>query len=111
MTASGRADVLAQERARVEEQIGALQRSFDDIVDSTELANDDEHDPDGSTIAFERAKARTLLDAAHAQLAALDAAAARLAAGMYGTCATCGGAIGDERLDALPTTSSCVRCA
>jgi RNA polymerase-binding transcription factor DksA len=108
---TGRAEELAGERRRTLEQIDALQRSFDDIVDSTELANDDEHDPDGSTIAFERAKVIALLGAARRQLDALDAAAARLAAGTDDVCEHCDGPIGAERLHALPTTTSCVRCA
>lgn len=114
MTASEPADAsgaLDDARAAVLDQIDALRRSFDDIVDSTELANDDEHDPDGATIAFERAKVTALLRAAEANLAELAAATDRLAAGTYGTCEGCGGAIGDERLHALPTTRSCVRCA
>jgi RNA polymerase-binding transcription factor DksA len=106
-----RADQLAEERRRTLEQIDALQRSFDDIVDSTELANDDEHDPDGATIAFERAKVIALLGGARSQLAALDAAAARVAAGIDDVCERCGGPIGAERLHALPTTTHCVRCA
>ena len=110
-TGSERADALERSRSEVVAQIDALRRSFDDIVDSTELANDDEHDPDGSTIAFERAKVTALLRAAEASLVELKAASDRLAAGTYGTCEACGGPIGDERLHALPTTRSCVRCA
>ena len=102
---------LRDERRRTLEQISSLQRSFDDIVDSTELANDDEHDPDGSTIAFERAKVIALLGAARAQLEALDAAVARVAGGTDDVCERCGGPIGAERLHALPTTTVCVRCA
>jgi RNA polymerase-binding transcription factor DksA len=102
---------LADERRQVTSQIASLERSFDDIVDSSELANDDEHDPDGSTIAFERAKVIALLADARTRLADLDGAADRLAAGTYETCERCGGPIGAERLHALPTTRLCVRCA
>jgi RNA polymerase-binding transcription factor DksA len=102
---------IEDERARTAEQIESLRRSFDDIVESTELANDDEHDPDGSTIAFERAKVAALLRSAEAHLAELDAVDARRAAGTYGRCERCGGAIGSDRLHALPTTRACVRCA
>jgi DnaK suppressor protein len=103
---------LAERRASTVELVAGLRRAFDDIVDANAGANsDDEHDPDGATIAFERAQVAALLDAAHAELRALDEAAERLHHGSYGTCVRCGGAIGAERLEALPATTSCVACA
>lgn len=35
----------------------------------------------------------------------------RLSAGLYGLCACCGEAIAPERLELMPSTSMCVRCA
>jgi DnaK suppressor protein len=54
-----------------------------------------------------------LLAHARARLVALDEAAARLAAGdeAFGRCEVCGAAIPAERLEALPDTVRCVRCA
>ncbi len=47
---------LTAERAQVADQLAALQRDFDALVEAaTGVATDDEHDPEGSTIAFERA--------------------------------------------------------
>ncbi len=47
---------LTAERAQVADQLAALQRDFDALVEAaTGVATDDEHDPKGSTIAFERA--------------------------------------------------------
>lgn len=40
----------------------------------------------------------------------IDAAQARLAAGTYGGCEECGGAIPLERLRAVPTARHCVTC-
>ena len=103
---------LAAERERTVEQAEALRRSFDDIVAAAEeVATDDEHDPEGHTIAWERQQVAALLAAAETRLAEVDAAMARVAAGGYGRCAVCGGAIADERLEALPTTTTCVTCA
>lgn len=103
---------IEQERAAARRRIGELERSFADIAASVETANtDDEHDPEGATLAFERAQVVTLLDDARARLATLDAAAARVEAGTYGVCEDCGGAIGLERLAALPDASRCVECA
>lgn len=42
---------------------------------------------------------------------AMAEALRRIEAGTYGTCATCGGEIGDERLQLLPTTRVCSGCA
>ena len=39
------------------------------------------------------------------------AALARLDAGTYGRCNQCGGTIGIERLEILPQTPTCMRCA
>ncbi|HET6393961.1 MAG TPA: TraR/DksA family transcriptional regulator [Blastococcus sp.] len=41
---------------------------------------------------------------------AIDAALARLEAGTYGTCASCGDAIPRERLEFRPHAVSCVGC-
>ena len=103
---------LDAERAATQRQIDALTRTFDDVVASIEDGgNDDEHDPDGSTVAFERAQVLALLRQARETLAALDVAAARVAAGTYGVCERCGGPIPAERLEARPTTTTCVGCA
>lgn len=44
------------------------------------------------------------------ELRGLEAARTRLAQGSYGTCATCGGEIGFERLRANPAAVRCVDC-
>jgi DnaK suppressor protein len=103
---------LAIERDRVAEQIANLQRSFTEIVDSSALASpDDEHDPEGVTIAYERAQVSGLLQQARDDLVDLDAALERIDDGTALTCATCGGPIALERLLALPGTSTCIGCA
>jgi RNA polymerase-binding transcription factor DksA len=108
----GDADHLERERAVVLRRIAELERSFADIAASVDTANtDDEHDPEGATLAFERAQVVSLLDEARARLAALDDASARVTAGTYGVCEQCGGEIGAERLAALPDTRRCVDCA
>lgn len=43
-------------------------------------------------------------------LAALEAARQRIAAGTYGTCADCGEKIGSERLKANPAALRCAEC-
>jgi DnaK suppressor protein len=101
-------------RARVETlaQIDALTREFDAMVAASESANgDDEHDPEGATIAFERQQLAALLDSAHQRLADVDAALVRAAAGDYGRCVDCGQEIAPERLAARPQARTCIACA
>lgn len=45
------------------------------------------------------------------ELAAIDAALARITAGEFGDCARCGEPIAPARLSVDPTTPFCVRCA
>jgi RNA polymerase-binding transcription factor DksA len=103
---------LIDERDAVRAQIDELTKNFDDIVAAVEdTNNDDEHDPEGTTIAFERAQAAALLNQAKADLEAIDASLGRLDDGTYGTCEACGEPIGVERHHAIPSASKCVDCA
>lgn len=103
---------LEGERAETVEQLTSLARSFDDIVEAADQANlDDEHDPEGATIAFERQQVAALRDAAARHLDALDAAIQRAEAGKVPACEVCGRPIAAERLAVLPATRRCVDCA
>ena len=44
------------------------------------------------------------------ELAAVSAALARLAQGVYGVCIDCGGEIGYRRLEAQPAAARCIEC-
>jgi DnaK suppressor protein len=104
--------VLAQERARLHELTRALEREFAAIAEAASAdGTDDEHDPEGATLAFERQHTAALLDQARAQLAAVDDALIRVNDGSYGTCTRCGRAIDPERLTARPTATTCITCA
>jgi DnaK suppressor protein len=109
--AAVRAEVDAR-RARAARRREALERDLADIVErSFDASRDDEHDPEGATIAFERAQVGALLDAARRTLAELDEVARRLDEGQLPTCERCGGPIGRERSLARPTARRCVTCA
>ncbi len=106
------ADELARARVETLAQIDALLREFDQVVDASRQSNaDDEHDPEGATIAFERQQVAALLDSARRRLADVDDALARVEAGEYGTCATCRRPIAPERLAARPSARTCIACA
>jgi DnaK suppressor protein len=81
------------------------------IAESTALAPDDEHDAEGPTIGYERARLRALLDRAETEASDVELARARLEAGRYGICEACGRPIPPERLEALPATTRCIACA
>jgi DnaK suppressor protein len=105
-------DLLVAERATTLARIAAMSSEFDDVVEATAGANsDDEHDPEGSTIAFERAQISALLQEARASLTDLDDAIVRLDAGTYGVCERCGGSVAPDRLAARPATRTCIGCA
>jgi len=103
---------VEEAQARAERQVAALEQTVAAIVEGAELtATDDEHDPEGATIAYERAKAIALLHQARADLEALAAMRRVLETGQQVRCADCGDAIDPARLAALPTTTRCIRCA
>jgi RNA polymerase-binding transcription factor DksA len=104
--------VLQSARDDVEAQIVALTRDLRGVIDASRSSNaDDEHDPEGATIAFERAQVTALLAGARQRLADLDDALERLDAGSYGVCEVCGRAIAAERLAVRPSARTCVACA
>ena len=106
-----RSRVLA-ELIRLDVQILSLSGSFDDIVEAASQSNiDDEHDPEGTTIAFERQQVAALLRQATADHAAMTEARERIEEDGYGVCEHCRGFIGVERLLALPSARRCIACA
>jgi DnaK suppressor protein len=104
---------LSAEREDTEARLAALRRDFESIVSSAASAAgaDDEHDPEGSSTAFDRQHVAALIHQARDQLAHIDRAQQRLNDGSYGTCEQCGGPVGAERLAARPAAATCIRCA
>src|SRR3984957_12188809 len=95
-------------------QIAELEREFAAIVASAadgSAGGDDEHDPEGATVAFERQHVAALLAQARAHLDAIDAALRKVHSGVYEVCDLCGGPIGAERLAARPPALTCMDCA
>jgi RNA polymerase-binding transcription factor DksA len=103
---------LSAARARAATRVRELTEAFAGVVEASESANlDDEHDPEGSTVGFERAQIATLLEDARARLLEVDAARDRLRNDAYGMCEACGAPIPPARLEAQPATRRCVSCA
>jgi DnaK suppressor protein len=105
-------DLLDDDREETMSLVATLTRDWDAMVESSALvATDDEHDPEGSSTAFERAHIQSLLDQAHGHLADLDQAFERLHDGTYGMCESCGRRIDPERLKVRPAAKTCITCA
>ncbi len=105
---------LNTDRDRVLGQLAELEREFAAIVTSASegsAGGDDEHDPEGATVAFERQHVFALISQARAHLAEIDTALRKVDSGTYAICDICGGPIGTERLAARPAALTCVRCA
>ncbi len=71
---------------------------------------DEEHDPEGFALTFEWQHAEGTRTQHRAELAELEAADARLAAGRYGICVRCGQPIPDAQLALRPARTTCVAC-
>ena len=105
-------DVLLAERERTAALIDSLSSRLAAVLEATsDAAADDEHDPEGSTLAVERGHLVAQLERSRVRLDEIGAALDRVGAGAYGRCEDCGEPIGAERLEVLPATRQCVRCA
>ncbi|MEO6885006.1 MAG: TraR/DksA family transcriptional regulator [Jatrophihabitantaceae bacterium] len=108
----GAADRLQAARAKTIATITAIESELAAMHSAADGSNgDDEHDAEGSTIAFERAQAKSLLDHATNHLAEINDALVRAESGEYGQCERCARMISSARLAALPSTRFCVTCA
>jgi DnaK suppressor protein len=105
-------DALLRLRDEAGAEVATLERELRELFEAARSSNaDDEHDPEGSTIAYERAQLTAVLAAARQRVADLDDALRRLDAGTYGVCESCGAAIPAERLAVRPSARTCVGCA
>ena len=111
MTADARA-LLEELRVRAAARAASASHALDELVHDRESANDDdEHDPEGVTLSSEWSRLSALQGDAAAQLQQVDVALARLDAGAYGVCTSCGRPIPLARLEARPFAEHCVACA
>ena len=94
--------ILQQERTDLLSQIDELT-----VGGEIDLDFDDDFS-DRALVASEKNENRTLAGNLQSQLEAVEHALARLDDGTYGTCESCGKAIGAERLEAIPATSQCI---
>ncbi|WP_298457430.1 TraR/DksA C4-type zinc finger protein [uncultured Cellulomonas sp.] len=104
--------VLAAVRQDAVRRLAALTGQHTELVDASRDSNaDDEHDPEGATIAFERSQLDAVVVRTRHVVAEADAAQDRLTHGRYGRCESCGQPIAPARLEALPLARTCIACA
>ena len=103
---------LVVDRAATSALVDQLAGDLDTFQGSRrDSAADDEHDPEGPTLAFEHSQSAAILGQTREHLAQIDDALLRLDAGSFGVCVGCGKEIPAARLDARPYSTQCVACA
>lgn len=101
-TEERKAQLLAL-RQEIEQRIEEIEEELDQPVD---------RDPDEASLEMEDDEVLEALDGIERkELAMIDAALRRIEEGEYGYCVKCGAEIAEERLDAVPFTPFCVKCA
>ena len=108
-------ELLLDERGRVEHAIAGLRDvhpgSMEDEAEEVNGGVDTEDIGETASITLGREIDYTLGENSQTVLGAIDAALARIDAGTYGTCTSCGNEIAVGRLEAHPWASLCIDCA
>ena len=100
---------LNEEIVRLEEELVAAEEGLAGLIrDSGDGAGDDQADAGSKT--FEREHEMSLANNAREMLLQVQHALARLDAGTYGICESCGKPIGKYRLQAFPRATLCLAC-
>lgn len=103
---------LAADREAAVALIDTMSDRLRSVVDAgADTASDDEHDPEGSTLAFERGQLVAQIERSKERVLDIDAALIRVDEGTYGTCERCANEISDARLEAIPAARLCITCA
>ena len=101
---------LHEQRTVLRARVSRLADDMEALIAASRDSNaDDEHDPEGQTIAYERSQLSAVTSQAVEHLTEVDAALERVATGRYGVCEMCGRPIDRARLEARPTARTCVQ--
>lgn len=84
-------------------------QSFSEYMD--ELSMYDQHQADEATMYFEREKELGMLEMLQLELDKINSALSNYHNGSYAVCEKCGQNIEERRLERLPATQICARCA
>lgn len=104
--------LLEEERRMILASLAATDQDLAEMRERRDVADVDfsEEGGEGASTASERGHIETLRAQLIVRLRAVDEAVARLDAGTYGVCQSCGGPIGEARLEAMPDATLCVSC-
>jgi RNA polymerase-binding transcription factor DksA len=103
---------LNSDRVQTTRLIATIREEMGAFVDARrDTPTDDEHDPEGPTLAFERSQASAILDQSVQHVGEIDAALERIDDGTYGLCTVCSGPIKLGRLQVRPQAALCIACA
>ncbi|HEX4058437.1 MAG TPA: TraR/DksA C4-type zinc finger protein [Galbitalea sp.] len=103
---------LGAERDQTVHLIQSIEDEMGAFMDARrDTATDDEHDPEGPTLAFERSQASASLAQSELHVREIDSALDRIDEGSYGLCTTCHGPIKLPRLQVRPRAAQCIQCA
>ena len=104
-------DLLQDERQKVLEAIEYLHaENPGSLKDETEESTVDNHLADTATVTLDREIDYTLEENSEHVLKAIDKALAKIEAGTFGICETCGQPIAEERLAAISYATQCIDC-
>src|SRR5262245_26540595 len=102
----------ATRRAQLEEEQGRLHAQLAELGHGpTGSLSFDEGFADSSQVTAERGEIEALAGRLTEALRDVDDALAKIDAGTYGRCESCGGEIAKDRLDAMPAARLCMKCA
>ncbi|MGI6375621.1 MAG: TraR/DksA C4-type zinc finger protein [Anaerolineae bacterium] len=103
------AERLRNERESAVREIARLEAQLKEEIEPASATDDDS--ADAAADIYERGKIISLIDNLENKIHSLDRALEMVADGTYGICEKCGEAIPIERLQIMPETTLCVRCA
>jgi RNA polymerase-binding transcription factor DksA len=104
--------ILLELRARLRGDVSTLANAALSSGSSTgELSNLPSHLADMGSDTYEQDNTLRLMDNEEEVLEQIEGALERIAQGVYGSCEECEGRIPKMRLNALPYTPYCVKCA
>jgi DnaK suppressor protein len=109
--AAQRHELLARRESYLAEaeQATAAALDLNDEGAGQDIADEDGFG-EGDTLSVERDRLTVVAAEAQARVVEIDAALARVDAGTYGNCESCGKPIPHARLEALPEATLCVAC-
>ena len=106
------AEETTDPRTALEEEREHLLHQIDELTAGGEVDLDfDDNFADSGQVAAEQGENKVLADNLQEQLRNVELALQKLEDGTYGICVTCGGAIGEARLEAMPATQYCIEHA